>query len=165
MPSLFGHSRRALVAAAAALAAAPVTSARKKKSRRKRKKVKRNAFGCVNVGDFCKNGDQCCSGICEGKKDKKHCQAHDQSTCQAGQTVEDCGGLDVPCISSAGVSGACMTTTGNGAYCGVYRNCFRCSTDADCEPFFDPGSACIVCAVEECAEFGGTLCATPTFGS
>lgn len=35
-----------------------VASARKKH----KKKARKNAFGCVDVGKFCKNGGQCCSG-------------------------------------------------------------------------------------------------------
>ena len=65
----------------------PGQSQAKKKHKHKKKKVKRNDFGCVDVGKFCKNDGQCCSGICEGKKNKKKCKAHDQSTCQPGQTI------------------------------------------------------------------------------
>jgi hypothetical protein len=42
-----------------------------KKHKKRRKKIQRNAFGCVNVGSFCKNSGQCCSGVCQGKKGKK----------------------------------------------------------------------------------------------
>lgn len=87
------------------------TAARKK---HKKKQAKQNGFGCVDAGNFCKNGGQCCSGICQGKKGKKKCQGHNASTCQAGQQEEVCSGeLSVPCLISEGVEGQCDTTTGN----------------------------------------------------
>jgi hypothetical protein len=42
-----------------------------KKKRKKKKKIKKNQFGCVDVGKFCTDDGQCCSGICQGKKPKK----------------------------------------------------------------------------------------------
>jgi hypothetical protein len=67
---------RGLVGAGLGLGAArlPAVVAAKKK---RKKKVKPNAFGCLNVDAACKNADQCCSGICEGKK----CRAHGIGTC------------------------------------------------------------------------------------
>ena len=67
--------RRALGGLATALLTvaggrAPEAMAAKKRRRR----VRRNAFGCVNVGGFCRNAGQCCSGICRGKKGKKRCR-------------------------------------------------------------------------------------------
>ena len=70
---------------------------------KKKKKAKFNKFGCVNVGDYCKNNNQCCSGRCEGKKGKTRCSAHDSSTCQAGQNAcDDAAG--VRCVSSTGAT-------------------------------------------------------------
>jgi hypothetical protein len=96
----------------------------KKKKRKRQKKIKRNAFGCVDVGGFCTNGGHCCSGICQGKKGKKRCQAHDTGDCQAGQREQTCGGEDIFCTSTAGGLGVCDTTTGNAAYCAVSAGCF-----------------------------------------
>jgi hypothetical protein len=119
----------------------------KKKHKRKKKKVKRNDFGCVDVGKFCKNDGQCCSGICQGKKDKKTCKAHDESTCQTGQSISECGGTDVPCTTSTGdTDGLCFTTTGKAGYCYRTGNCFVCNKDADCTAVCGPQAACIVCA-------------------
>jgi hypothetical protein len=137
-----------------------------KKKRKRSKKVRRNDFGCVNVGSFCKNNGQCCSSICRGKKSKKKCTAHDQSTCQAGQTIEDCGGaVDVLCTSSTGEEGLCVTTTGNAGYCFSGADCFPCAKDVDCEPFCGPGAACIVCA--SCVVEAGTAtaCVGPSLTS
>jgi hypothetical protein len=151
-------SRRALagVLAIGALTLPGLADAKKK---RKRKKVKRNAFGCVNVGGFCKNDNHCCSGICAGRKDKKRCQAHDQSTCQAGLTSLVCGGeSNLSCTTSGSDPGLCLNTTGNAGYCFASGDCFACTKDADCEPVCGPGAACIDCA-ETCAGRGGTFCA------
>jgi hypothetical protein len=134
-------------------------NAKRKRKKRNKKKIRYNDFGCVNVGRSCKNGDQCCSGICEGKRDKKRCQAHDQSTCQAGLTSLVCGGeSNLSCTTSGGDPGLCLNTTGNAGYCFASGDCFSCKKDADCEPVCGPGAACIVCA-ETCAGRGGTFCA------
>jgi hypothetical protein len=37
-----------------------------RKKHKHKKKVKFNDLGCVDVGNFCQNDDQCCSGICTG---------------------------------------------------------------------------------------------------
>jgi hypothetical protein len=157
-----GFSRRGLwgIATGAALGAVarlPITAdAKKKRKRKKTPKLKLNAFGCVNVGGFCKNGGQCCSGICQGKKGKKKCQAHDASTCVVGQISTECGAAeDVACTTSSGGEGTCTTTTGNAAYCFADGDCFPCKKDADCQAFCGPQAACIPC-VDDCAE--GSAC-------
>jgi hypothetical protein len=154
------RSRRA-IAGALGLSALGLPSLidAKKKKRNKKKKIKKNQFGCVNVGNFCKNSGQCCSGICQGKKGKKTCRAHDGSTCMAGQTIVDCGGALVVCTTSGGAPGACLTTTGNAPFCSVSFDCFPCQQDVDCEPICGQGAACIACA-GDCADTGGTLCAS-----
>jgi hypothetical protein len=160
-------SRRTLagVLGLGALTLPSLADAKKKKRKRKKKKIKRNDFGCVNVGSFCKNGGQCCSGICQGKKGKKKCKAHDQSTCQAGQTTEECGGTqNVECTTSSGVTEAtCFTTTGNAGYCGATGICVACSTDLDCVVVCGPEAACIPCTA--CEEDSGTACVGVSFDS
>ncbi len=140
--------RTALHAAAALLTGGTLGSAglAATAAKRRKKKLKRNEFGCVNVGKFCKNAAQCCSGICQGKKGKKKCKAHDASTCQ-GQDA--CGGEIVNCLTTAGETGACVVTTGKANYCNSVAVCFACATDAECVPTCGAGAACIVCA--ECA--------------
>lgn len=74
---LMAHAtaRRRLVAALAMSPFADLASpaplnevvARKRHKQRRPKKAKSNAYGCVRVGKPCKNANQCCSGICEGK--------------------------------------------------------------------------------------------------
>jgi hypothetical protein len=145
-------TRRGLAGALglAAIAAPNLAVAKRKK---RKKKIKRNEFGCVNVGNFCKDDGQCCSGICEGKK----CKGHDQGTCQLGQDV--CAGDDAPCTQTAGGAGECLRTTGNAGYCAGEADIYPCTKDADCVPFCGPRAACIVCA--QCAEVNpnGTICA------
>jgi hypothetical protein len=152
--------RRALGGLATALLTvaggrAPEAMAAKKRRRR----VRRNAFGCVNVGGFCRNAGQCCSGICRGKKGKKRCRAHDAGGCRAGQARTVCGGADTPCTSRTGETGRCQTTTGNAGYCEVTGECFPCARDADCQPFCGPGAACVRCATG-CSPL--TACVGPT---
>jgi hypothetical protein len=146
-------NRRSLAGALglAAVAIPSLTEGKKKK-----KKVKKNQFGCVDVSKFCKNGGQCCSGICDGKKGKKKCKAHDASTCQAGQKQDFCGGVDVECTASGGTPGLCNTTTGNAGHCSGDGTCFNCTKDADCTDICGSGAACIVCS--GCPETDGLAC-------
>jgi hypothetical protein len=130
--------------------------ARKHKHKHK-KKVNFNDFGCVDVGRFCQSANQCCSGICQGTKGKKRCQAHDVEGCQAGQTIELCGsGPEQICTTSAGGKRACLTTTGNAGYCAGSSICAPCQHDADCEALCGLHAACVSCTA--CPD-GGTLCA------
>ncbi|MBL8126251.1 MAG: hypothetical protein U0Z70_16085 [Thermomicrobiales bacterium] len=138
----------------AGVAQGEVASARKKK---KKKKVKQNEFGCVDVGKFCNNAGQCCSGICQGKKGKKTCKAHNESTCVSGQAEIGCGGgANVACQTSAGEEGQCDTTTGNAPYCVADGGCVACKKDADCVATCGAGAACIRCA--GCLATGETAC-------
>jgi hypothetical protein len=131
-------------------------------SAKKKKTLKKNEYGCVNVGGTCRGKDaNCCSGICDGKKpkkgkkDKSRCVAHNVLGCQAGQ--DQCAGNSAPCGS--GPMGFCYRTTGNAGYCGEAGGCLDCQTDADCVAHggFGAGAACVVCQ-DECALTGGTAC-------
>jgi hypothetical protein len=179
--SAWSSRRRLLHLAAASVGLGLTTSPLVVGTRAKKKKLKKNAFGCVNVGNKCrgKNG-QCCSGVCKGdkpkkdEKDKSECKAHDTgSGCVAGQQSEFCafGGLvkmglgsegGPQCTTSAGLPGECETTTGNAPYCVADGLCFACHKDADCQSssVCGPGAACIRCV--GCEEEGGTACVAPS---
>jgi hypothetical protein len=133
---------------------------RKKHKKRKNKKIRRNAFGCVNVGSSCKISGQCCSGICQGKQGKKRCQAHDEGSCQDNQ--DSCGETAFPCTTSTGESGVCTITTGNAPYCNTTGGCFPCRKDADCVPFCGSHAACMVCERQCGATEGFTACVGPS---
>jgi hypothetical protein len=148
-------SRRGLTGALGlATIGLPSLADAKKKKRKKSKKIKRNAFGCVDVGGFCKNSGQCCSGLCQGKKGKKRCQAHDGSTCQASDDL--CLDEKVGCVTTAGEQGVCVRTTGNASYCEADVVCFPCGQDTDCQPICGAAAACIRCKL--CPDEGGTAC-------
>lgn len=122
-------------------------------------KIRRNAFGCVNVGDTCTRNAQCCSNRCQGNKGKKTCRAHDTGIVLGrggGCRVADdsCGGHDTSCTTTAGEEGRCFVTTGNAGYCLFDGDCFPCTKDLDCVPFCGDGAACIVC------DTSGTDCDT-----
>jgi hypothetical protein len=135
--------------------ALPGLAEAKKHKKRKKKKIKLNDFGCVNVGGFCKNSGQCCSGICSGKKGKKKCKAHNASTCTAADDF--ClAGVATPCTLEGGGVGQCVRTTGEASYCEADGGCVDCTKDADCVPFCGAGAACIVCPIE-CGP-NGTAC-------
>jgi hypothetical protein len=145
---------------AAGLGRLGLDQAAAKNKRNKRKKLKKNAFGCVNVGGRCRGKNAaCCSGICQGKKPKKgekdtsRCVAHNVLDCPAG--ANSCQGLPVAC----GTNGLCNQTTGRASYCGRGGTCFACTKDVDCAPVEGPGAACVVCPLL-CPE-PGTFCAAP----
>jgi hypothetical protein len=141
-----------------------------KKRKRKRKKrkpnAKPNAYGCLEVGDACKNADQCCSGICAGKQGKKKCRAHGTGTCN-----QELPGLcsNIPTVAPCNVSASCfcITTTANSSFCAQLGQslCSDCKKDTDCEALgLPPGSAClpttgILCATD-CPETG-MVCLPP----
>jgi hypothetical protein len=150
-------SRRTL-ASVLGLGALGLPSLAAGKKRRKNKKIKRNSFGCVNVGNFCKDPGQCCSGICQGKKGKKRCRAHDTGGCQPASLCTFFGAEGIPCTTSSAVPGQCGTTTGNAGYCVGVGDCFPCAKDADCHDVCGPHAACVQCP-EECEV--GTVCAAP----
>jgi hypothetical protein len=129
---------------------------KKRKKRKNKQKITTNYFGCVDVGGFCQNADQCCSGICTGEKNQKTCQAHNQSICQPGANV--CAPPYIDCTTTDGDPGVCSTTTGNTGYCARSGDCFPCKRDVDCEPIYGKGSACAICTV--CGVTGGTICLT-----
>jgi hypothetical protein len=147
-------SRRAAVGVAA-LALPVFADAKNKRKKREKKKVKRNDFGCVNVGQFCKTDGQCCSGRCEGKKDKKKCKAHDAGNCQSDD--DSCIVESVECLNGA-IAGGCFRTTGQASYCAFDGDCFPCEKDADCVPFCGAAAACVVCELECGGIPGGTAC-------
>jgi hypothetical protein len=111
-----------------------------------------NGFGCLDVGQACKNADECCSGRCRGKG-KKHCKAHDTGGCKAGEG--QCSQAAVPCRTSKGNDGDCATTTGNAGFCQDNGGCQVCTRDRDCQISTNTrAAACIVCS--SCHE--GTAC-------
>lgn len=145
-----------------------VASARKKRKHKKRKgtKAKPNAFGCLEVGNACQSEEQCCSGICAGKKGKRTCRAHDTGTCD--QTIQAFCAPDNPTISLCNsASCVCVRTTAGSNFCTSTQGaqCADCTKDADCEALgFLPGSACLPWSEGQCAgDCGetGMACAVP----
>jgi hypothetical protein len=59
----------------------------KKKHKKHKPKATPNEYGCLEVGDACQSEEQCCSGICEGKKGARTCVAHDAATCQVDSNL------------------------------------------------------------------------------
>ena len=139
-----------------------------------KKKSKKNAFGCLDVGQRCAGKDgKCCSGICQGKKpkrgkkDKSKCVAHDAGICIA--EADTCtAGAEVRCNPS-NPSCFCTLTTGNAGFCAAFSggpagHCRVCRKDTDCEPEFGEGAACIVLGgicTTLCLATGRTACAPP----
>jgi hypothetical protein len=122
--------------------------AKQKRHRKKEKKPKPNAFGCVSVGKTCKNAEQCCSGICTGKKGKRKCRAHDVGTCDQEASGICEAGNPLFTVCNGKTDCACFRTTGGSSICGALFNpglseCAACRRDADCVALgFPPGSSC-----------------------
>jgi hypothetical protein len=165
-------SRRSVLGGTLALVAGWLGASRieaKKKHKKRKPKVKPNEFGCLEVGDPCKNATQCCSGVCDGKKGKKRCGAHGAGTCDqngAGVCTADNLG-SFRCNNE--VNCACIHTTAGSNFCAdldvaVLEICADCQTDADCEALGRPaGSACIPVFAGECAGLcdSGMACFAP----
>jgi hypothetical protein len=131
-----------------------------------KKKTKPNAFGCLEVGDPCQSEEQCCSGICDGKKGKRKCRAHGAGTCR-----QDLTGLcsDPPTLATCNDSETCfcLRTTANSNFCAELgqKLCTDCQKDADCEALGLPsGSACLPTEGALCADHcpkTGMVCLAP----
>jgi hypothetical protein len=140
--------------------------AKKKRKRKNKRKVKFNDFGCVNVGGFCKNDEQCCAGICEGKKGKRKCKAHGTGTCdqEGPRLCTSPNPVLLKCNNSADC--ACIRTTAGSNFCSseLAIECADCQQDADCEALgFPPGSACAPTSEGGCAGLceTGMACLAP----
>lgn len=131
--------------------------AKKRRHKKRKPKAKPNEFGCLDVGNPCKSSEQCCSGICEGRK----CRAHGTGTCPQDR-VGIClaAAEEVPflkCNNSA--SCFCYTTTAGSSFCAEGgplfdegASCADCQTDADCVTLGYPaGSACAPVGTGYCA--------------
>lgn len=163
-------SRRSVLATGLVLATgrlnASATEARKKRRHKKRKpKATPNEFGCLEVADPCTSAEQCCSGICEGKKGKRTCRGHDAGTCQPQPGFcMDPNSLLVPCNNT--INCVCLRTTADSLYCaGLGPSvCADCQRDADCTALgFPAGSACVPVGIGACTGAcpGGMMCAVP----
>lgn len=146
---------------------AAVADAKKQRKRKKRKpKATPNSYGCLEVDDPCKTAEQCCSGVCEGRRGKKRCRAHDTGTCD-----QDLPGLCSPTPTIAPCNNSptcfCMISTANSSFCAQLGQplCTTCQQDADCiAQGMPPGSACLpttgfLCATD-CPETG-MVCLPP----
>jgi hypothetical protein len=177
-----GASRRGLLGGLASAAAGFAMArfpdeieAKKKRKRKNRKpKLKRNEFGCVDVGGKCLGNDaNCCSGICDGKKPKRGkkdtsaCIAHDNGVCFPENDTCTVG-ANVPC-NPDNTGCFCALTTGNAGFCGNFTivdgaGCRECSRDTDCQEDLGPGAACVflggICS-SICATTGRTACIRP----
>ena len=166
--SLTTHpSRRRLVRGFAAVSLAQLTllrpAAEDGAARKRKNKVKRNTYGCVDVGEKCYGKDaRCCSGICNGNGKRSKCAAHNVGGCTPN--ANSCLG-SVPC----GVGGECYRTTGKAGFCAKpgLCDCDPCTKDTDCEAQFGEGAACIVCITNGISCVGvngskGTACVPPS---
>ena len=163
-----GTSRRGLLralAASAGLGAIGFRDGREAVAKPKKQKLKRNGYGCVNVGGACRGRDSaCCSGICQGKKPKKGkkdrsvCVAHHEDICTAAHRA--CTGDPRPNCNPDHPQATCFRTTGQAGFCGldVIPACIPCRKDTDCHEPLGEGSACVVCSA--CPE-GKGMCVPP----
>lgn len=161
-------SRRRLARGIAAVALAQVallgSGSGNGLARKRRNKVKKNQYGCVDVGNKCYGKDaKCCSGICDGSGKRSKCAAHDEGSCTRN---------DNSCLESVscGVGGECHRTTGKAGFCGEPNtcDCHPCKKDKDCELELGmEGAACIVCITDNegsCVGVNGsrgTACVAP----
>jgi hypothetical protein len=161
--------RGALAVATGWLGVRGVDARKKRKHKRKKRKPKAvpNEYGCLEVGAPCTTVNQCCSGVCEGKK----CRAHDTGTCdqQADGVCEAGNYISTLCNGNLCL---CARTTAGSKFCGnfdsLYDSCVNCQRDADCAALgFPAGSACVPFVGEHevcksvCEDTGGMACLPP----
>lgn len=129
---------------------------KKRKNKKKTKKAKPNRFGCLEAGDPCKNVDQCCSGICEGKKGRRTCRARNVGTCTPDMpgfclapnpVLMSCNNRPgCACFRTTAGSNSCLDTSGTTDFCA------DCRKDTDCLALgFPAGSACIPVTAGNCS--------------
>ena len=113
-------------------------------------------FGCLDVGQHCKDQSQCCSGRC-----KRHrCRAHNVGRCTAAKDF---------CLTGKATCGGgscfCYPTTGGANFCSQGSGiCMACSKDAQCAVALNsPSAACVESNHGSCSCSGGfaTFCALP----
>ena len=147
------------------------TRRKKHKGKKKSRSLVFNRFGCVDAGQPCRgDGNNCCSGICEGvaprkgKPDQSRCVPHNAGVCTLETNPCDIG-VEVPCDPNNRLS-SCTVTTGNAAFCadisaGTTTHCRVCSRDTDCQGEFGAAAACVVLGGEctpLCVATGRTAC-------
>jgi hypothetical protein len=142
--------------------------AKKRRKRKRKRKVKvgtPNEFGCLCVGQVCRDGEQCCSGICEGKEGRQTCRVHGAGTCSQ-QDPGICSGVISGC--NDGVNCLCLRTTAESVFCGNFSTNaileVECGSDADCEALGLPrASACVPVSEGFCSELfeSDTICIAP----
>jgi hypothetical protein len=130
---------------------------KKRKPRMKPRTAEPNEFGCLSVGDPCYGAEQCCSGVCSGKKGKRTCRAHGTGTCNQ-EAPGVCEEGPTPTVLCNGGSCWCLHTTAGSTFCGntgAPSNCADCQKDADCEELgFPSGSACVLYSGIYCSGCG-----------
>jgi hypothetical protein len=151
------------------LALRPATTQAKNRRKKRKKPPAPNEFGCLDVGQPCREDiAPCCSGVCalvrrkKGKQVRLTCVAHHADTCKAEDSYctnsvfaeFTCGPLD----QFGNPSALCLRTTGNAGFCAntdgflQAKNCLFCRKDADCVVAgFPPGSACVLMQGGECS--------------
>ncbi|MDQ3779874.1 MAG: hypothetical protein M3354_04905 [Chloroflexota bacterium] len=97
------------------------------------------AAACKQNGRRCRNGNQCCSGLCTGKKDRKKCRrAPGQGTCTIAKDTCTIGGQAAAC--DPGLTGACSCfRRPNGAAFCADTTTFDCLPCAECPA----GTTCV----------------------
>ncbi len=147
---------------------------KKRKGKRSKPKPKPNEYGCLDVGQACAGNDAlCCSGICagnkprKGKRDTRRCAGHNAGVC----TRDVCREGGVASCDADNPLCLCLGTTGKATFCGDMTNegaaCGVCQRDADCEPEFGAGAACVVLrgfCTGTCTETVDTACVSPCAG-
>jgi hypothetical protein len=108
---------------------------------------------CLKDGDECKRGNQCCSGLCKGKKCRR---APGQGTCTIRK--DRCKTGDSDASRCAGGDCLCFRRLDGAAVCAGDGECFDCSRDADCVAAFGERFVCVQgdrrcsCASTACLE-------------
>lgn len=113
------------------------------------------AAACKQNGRPCDGGNQCCSGVCRGKRGRKKCRpAPGQGSCTIAKDTCKVGGVVGACASGGGEGCACLRRPSGAAFCADL-------TTIDCLPCAQcpTGTTCVRAPFNSCSTCGhGTLC-------
>lgn len=121
------------------------------------------AAACKQNGRPCRNGNQCCSGLCTGKRDRKKCRpAPGQGTCTIETNTCVIGGQAAVCDPGLTGTCSCFRRPNGAAFCADTTTfdclpCAQCPVGTTC--VHARNGVCVACPVGSGAT--ETICVRP----
>jgi hypothetical protein len=124
---------------------------------------------CLDNGERCHTGDECCSGLCKRRNNgKKVCmRADNQGIC----TIErnSCAGSSLNCGTGSSGDCFCFVTASGRSFCGdavIQSEGCGCTSNKQCERLIGKGTKCIQYAgCANCLSATNCMAPCPTLSS